>query len=132
MVCGTRSNDLQVEHTERGKREEEYLFLFLLVMIFKCDVLHFIFERFDHLWLVNPLGQGSCKEKNPVSKEILCLDQQTTLFCQHHRFAITAVTPLCTGLGPVDWGDSCWQHKKDNMNSEQPYTYMNFFRQKQK
>lgn len=130
MGCGTRSNDLQVEHTESGKREEGYLLLCLLFMILKYDGLHFIFKRFHHLWLVNPLGQGSCREI--LCPKEVCSDQQNTLLCQHHPFATTAVTPPCTVLGPVDLGDSSWHNKKDNMNLEWPSFYTNFFRQKQK
>lgn len=82
--------------------------------------------------LLTPLAREAAEKKNPPSKGSLCSDQQNTLLCQHHPFAMTAVTPPCTGLGPVDLGDSCWHNKKHNMNSEWPFFYTNFFRQKQK
>lgn len=74
----------------------------------------------------------AAEKKNRLSKRSLCLDQQNTFLCQRCPFAMTAETPPCPGLGPVDLGDSCWHNKKDNMNSEWPSFYTNFFRQKQK
>lgn len=132
MGCDTRPTDLQVEHTESGNWEEEYMLLCFLFLTFNYGVLSFIFKEFHNLWLANPLGQGSCREKKILCPKEVCAWINKTFLCQHWPFAMMATTLPCTGLGPVDLGDSCWHNKKDKMNSEWPSFYTNFFRQEQK
>jgi len=103
----------QVEHTESGKTES-VCDSFYLNMVFCTSYA----KDFIICGLLTSLAGEAPDKKNPMSKESLCSDQQNTLLCQHRPFAVTAVTPPCTGLGPVDLGDSCWHSKKDNVNSE--------------
>lgn len=88
--CGTRPNDLQVEHTESGNWEEEYMFLCFLFLTFKYGVLSFIFKEFHNLWLAKPPGQGSCREK------ISAVQRKSVLGSTKHS---------SVSIGPLQW----WQ-----------------------